>query len=263
MTPEQEEQVRRALAAAAGRQDPDSPTSPESMPPEVAARLDGVLAELAAPRRAGSDPVDAPATWPRAEDDGVAGPARARRRRWSRVLVAAAAVAVVALGGTAVVTGALTSTGSSDATSAGSASSETRDDTGGQQQKAAPSADAGLAAPRTAGGDTPAAAPALRSAHLQRDVGRLLRGGVAAFAAPRPQHDGASASPPSPTGARAPAAGCARPATTAGDRLVAVRLDGRRATLLLRPAGGGTQEAQIYSCGDPVTPVASTRVPTR
>ena len=262
MTPEQEEQVRRALAAAAGRQDPDSPASPEGMPPEVAARLDGVLAELAAPRRAGSDPVDAPATSARAEDDGVAGLARARRRRWSRVLVAAAAVAVVALGGTAVVTGALTSTGSSDATSAGSASSETRDDAG-QQQKVAPSAGAGLAAPRTAGGDTPAAAPALRSAHLQRDVGRLLRGGVAAFAAPRPQHGGASASPPSPTGARAPAAGCARPATTAGDRLVAVRLDGRRATLLLRPAGGGTQEAQIYSCGDPVTPVASTRVPTR
>ena len=72
MTPEQEEQVRRALAAAAGRQDPDSPASPESMPPEVAARLDGVLAELAAPRRAGSDPVDAPATSARAEDDGVA-----------------------------------------------------------------------------------------------------------------------------------------------------------------------------------------------
>jgi hypothetical protein len=260
VTPEQEEQVRRALAAAVGRQDPDSPASPESMPPEVAARLDGVLAELAATRRAGSDPVDAPGTATRAGDDGVADPARAHRRRWPRVLVAAAALAVVALGGTAVVTGALIPTGSGDATSAGSASSETRDDTGGQQ-KPAPSAGAGLAAPRTAGGDTSAAAPVLRSAHLQGDVGRLLRGGVAAFAAP--QREGASASPPSPTGARAPAAGCARPATAAGDRLVAVRLDGRRATLLLRPAGGGTQEAQVYSCGDPVTPVATTTVPAR
>ena len=51
VTPEQEEQVRRALAAAAG---PDA--APPRMPPEVVARLDGVLAELADARVTAAGP---------------------------------------------------------------------------------------------------------------------------------------------------------------------------------------------------------------
>ena len=85
MTPEQEEQVRRALASA----------PPESaMPPEVAARLDAALAGLVAERSARPDH----------EQDTGPEPAAAvaleerRRRRWPRVLVAAASVSLLAYG---------------------------------------------------------------------------------------------------------------------------------------------------------------------
>ena len=84
MTPEQEEQVRRALRATARGDEP------ATMPPEVAARLDDVLAELTASRA--EHPV---------HDDELA---RRRHRRWPNVLVAAASVVVIALAGGAVAT---------------------------------------------------------------------------------------------------------------------------------------------------------------
>jgi hypothetical protein len=257
VTPEQEEHVRRALAAA-GRDDPAGPSA--GMPPEVAARLDEVLEELAAPRRAREETSTGTGAGGHVVPfaDGIDAQ---RRRRRPQALVIAAVVSVIALAGGAVATGGFGAlSGGGDSTSAGSAASGTRDDAGDEAQ--APSGANGLA-PKTAGGDALAAVPRLRRDHLRGDVDRLLNGGgVAAFGVP-PAREGASASPPSPTGARSPGARCVRPATGAGDRLVAVRLDGRRATLLLRPAAGGTREAQVYSCGDPTTPVASTEVTSR
>ena len=92
MTPEQEEQVRAALAAAG----PDEPTP---MPPEVVARLQGILDELVEPR------VTAQAQAQAGDPGPAAGTlARRRRRRWPDVLVAAAAVVVIAGAGAAVVT---------------------------------------------------------------------------------------------------------------------------------------------------------------
>src|SRR5690348_13545380 len=101
MTPEQEEQVRRALAdAAAGR---------NAMPPDVADRLDDVLAELVTARQQGSPPEGAGATEDR------------RARRWPAVLVAAAVVCQVALVAPALIR-AVSSSDRDSASSAGAAS---------------------------------------------------------------------------------------------------------------------------------------------
>ena len=72
MTPEQEEQVRAALAAAG----PDEPTP---MPPEVAARLEGILDELVQTRVTAQAQTQAqdghrePSGRPRSPDGGAAG----------------------------------------------------------------------------------------------------------------------------------------------------------------------------------------------
>ena len=227
MTPEQEEQVRRALAGL-GHEDP---AGPPRMPPEVAARLDGVLAELTASR---------------AEPDELA--AR-RRRRWPHVLVAAA-VAVIAVAGVTVLLRDVTQTNGG----AGSATSAQ-----------APAAGAG----RSAGGSSPAASsstharsfaegalavPELHTATIDRDVRRVVRA-PAAVAPRRPSH--AQAPRPPEVG------GCAVPAARPGDQLVAVRLDGRRAVLLLSPVENGSRTARVYACADPGHPVTTTTVPAR
>lgn len=254
MTPEQEEQVRRALAATAAHED-------SSMPPEVAARLQGVLSELVAPRSGAAQP----------EDSGRDELAARRRRRWPQVLAAAAAVSVIGLGGTAVVTGWLT--GQPDSTTAGRASTQADDGRadsaegagegagegggrGGDQKALVPSE-----VPDAFGEDgspaQDATTPRLRTATLARDVKRVL---------------GADPSPSTVRGRRQPgttpefapedgaAASCAVPVTRRGDRLLAVRLDGRAATLVLGPVREGTREARVYSCDRADAPLARTVV---
>jgi hypothetical protein len=56
---------------------------------------------------------------------------------------------------------------------------------------------------------------------------------------------------------------CALPAPVRHGRLVAVRLDGKRATLLLGPERDGTRVARVYSCADGTDPAAETSVTTR
>ena len=136
VTPEQEEQVRRALAAAARAEDAETPAT---MPPAVAARLDGVLAELVQSRSTTQAASPAPGRGP----DELAAH-RARRRL--NVLVAAAALAVIAAAGGAVVTGGLGGAGGSS--DGGAASSDSRasglaDDQVSQPEAAAPTAPSG------------------------------------------------------------------------------------------------------------------------
>ncbi len=122
MTPEQEEQVRRALRAAAQADDPGR------MPPEVANRLDEVLADLAGPKGQPKEHVGA------AADELAA----RRKRRWPNVVVAAAAVAVIVAVGGAVATGGFgTLGGGGDSTSAEKAASS---DAGGAAPSTTPSA---------------------------------------------------------------------------------------------------------------------------
>lgn len=248
MTPEQEEQVRRALASL---------PPPQSMPPDVAARLDARLEELRAERgaeTAGDAPAEEQPTTPGWRDT------ERRDRRWPRLLVAAAVLAVVGIGVGTVLDG---TGGGGESTTAGDAAS------GGRALEAAPEQ-----APNAYG--PPAGVPGrlaqrmiltaerleLDSRSLAEDVTRLSM-----LRLPRAEADDEAHSQEG--GASAPRrlarlfAPCALPPTRPGDKLVAVRLDGSAATLVLREAEDGTRVAQVYSCDDPRRLLARTEVDAR
>ena len=232
MTPEQEEQVRRALRASAQADEPGQ------MPPEVANRLDEVLADLTGPK---GQPKDVVGT----TDDELA--ARRRRRRWPNVVVAAAAVAVIAAVGAAVATGGFGSLGGQgDSTSAENAASSDADSAA---PSTAPSAGGqrGLAEKSAGQG----ALLRLHSSTLSSDVQALLRARRVSGGAKAPG-----------TTSEAPA-DCARPFTGRGTSLFVVRLDGRPATLVVGPAHNGERQARIYSCDGAGNPLATVSVPTR
>jgi hypothetical protein len=222
MTPEHEEQVRRALAAVA-EEDRDP-----RMPPDVAARLDDVLAELAAPRRGAPAAPDPAAT---AHVHRLA----ARRRHAHRLLVAAA-VAVIALAGGAVVVRGIEGSGSG--TSSSSRAGSAAEDGGGRSASTAE--------------------PRLRSATLARDVRRVLGDPSAAPTrarlAPEPSAGGTGGTGGTGGAGGLEGGGCALPATAPGSLVTRVRLDGRSAVLVVAPAGTGartgTRVARVLSCAD-------------
>ena len=250
MTPEQEEQVRRALADAAHAAGADE----VAMPPAVADRMDEVLAGLVASRTPpqADDPAGS------VDEDELA--ARRRRRR-PRVLVAAAAVCLVALGGPAVLRN-VTSGGSDSAStlSSDSAGSATRPEagsggspTGARSPSSSPaptsSTDSGRAL-----ADAALPPPALRRATLQRDVQRVAQAGAVPLAAAA---DRARPGEGPSTGA------CRMPSAAHGDDVLAVRLDGEPATLVLAAPRHGTREARVYACDDVSSPTETTRVRVR
>lgn len=269
MTPEQEEQVRRALAVAGGPREPVDP----SVPPEVLARLDGVLGELTAGRSAAAERVASAGGAAVADDLAER---RSRRSHRPNVLVAAAAVAVIAAAGGAVATDGfgLTSGGGDDGPTSASAGRAPAD----APEQASPSGTPGSSsatgptfAQRRALAADAAGTPRLRSATLRRDVGRVV-GRVAGVGAAVPLAQAwlvePTAVPGSPTPSSSAGGGadvapttCLTPATRPGQELVGVRLDGRRASLVLSRPSGGTQLAALYRCGDPSRPVRTLRVP--
>ena len=251
MTHEQEEEVRRALAA----------TPPEApMPPEVAARLDATLAELVAHRPAPS------------QDAGGQAPAEVveleqrRRRRWPKVLVAAASVSVLAYGVGTVFNGMSGADGEATSADSGSTFSEA----GGRNDDGAADGDAPEAEPQPAEEAPGELAPELgdeayrllaeepvrlRTETLRRDVARL----VGAVQATDARKDRALRD----TAAGQALARCAAPALGKGDDLAAVRLDGTPASLVVRAPSGGTRVAEVYSCDDAGRMLAVTRISTR
>lgn len=236
MTPEeQQEAVRRALAA----------TPPEEpMPPEVVARLEATIADLAAVR-----PPEAVVS------DLEAG----RRRRWPRVLVAAASVAVLAYGVGVV----LPDLGMEAETAMDSAGGEAAEDS--EPEAAVGGSTEGGADPGEAE-TPPQAAPELmrdgqvvrlRETTLRRDVVRHLSVVPTAALA-----DGKADRVTAQRYTRRDGT-CVVPEVRGGDELHAARLDGRRATLVVRAAAGGSRVAQVYWCGDGRTLLAETEVPAR
>jgi hypothetical protein len=218
---EDEELVRRLLGA--------SGSEPTVVPEDVATRLDDVLAGLVADR---------------AEQRPVVTPiAERRRRRWPNVLVAAAVLSVVAIG-----VGTLTRLGAGSA--GDNASAGVAADAPAQAEKApAGGADSGAAAARPL--------PDLHRDSLRTDVRRVAahedrRTATLTDNALR-RKDAAEGDRRSP--------GCAVPETSVGDRLVPVRLDGERSTLVLRKEAHGTREAQVYACDDAQRVVVQTSVP--
>lgn len=239
MTPEQEQQVRRALAAAAGRDQDGPPSRPDApMPAEVAARLDQVLADLTASRRT-ADGGSSVTRLSGARDDR-----RARRRPTAgKLLVAAAAVSVIALAGGAVVSNGL---GGSRPDAAGSSTAEAGDSAGGSGGRSRVESGARDNGGTDSGDPPPAAVdpgalPRVRSDALRRDVQRLV-GGLPARGGPAPW--------------------CATPPVAAGSRLLAVRLDGEVATLVLDRAEDGRRVARVYSCAT-ARPLGRTTVDAR
>ena len=263
MTPEQEAQVARALAETA-RHEPVPP-----IPADVTARLDDVLADLVSDRSARGATVagqEDPAEVRGAGVDEVAA-RRLRRhpRRHPSWLTAAAALALIAAAGGAVATDGFGTLSTSDSQTSSAGGSTTvrspdpdaaRDDAGSEAAgpEAAPEAAApGSAAPESTGG---AGTPRLRTSSLAADVQRAILADVTKVQGrPGPRRKALSGPP---TGTP-----CARPSTGPGERVLAVRLDGKPATLLLGVARGGSRSARVYSCDDAGSPVASATVALR
>lgn len=245
LTPAREDAVRRALADAGG---------PVSMPGEVAARIDGVIAELAAERTAGSRPPggvheshpEAPAVVVPLD------PAALRRRRRVRILFgAAAAVAAVAVG-----VGVVSDQRSSEDLSAahelaqddsGRDSATATDEAGGgnleevPESAAAPSADGPGAemyvAPRRVTTDQPVRE--VRVSHLREDLVALQH-----LTLPHPRevdYTGATLT--------APADFMCEQAGFGLGQLVGVRYDGKPAIVAFRLPVGSTQVAEVLACG--------------
>lgn len=241
MTPEQEEEVRRALAAAPA----EAP-----MPPEVVARLDATLADLVAERPTTA----APAPLDELEDR--------RRRRWPRVLVAAASVSVLAYGAGVALNG-LQVSGGGDATTARDGSIVAEDEAGGQAAPELARSDAPVPGSTDSRGYLDSTLRAdqllseetveLDSSTLGEDVDRLLRTTAS-------DRGGPAAASGKDESLSAFLAGCAVPDTARGDRVAAARLDGRRATLVVRTAVSGARVAEVYSCDEPSRLLTFTRV---
>jgi hypothetical protein len=254
--PRDDEAVRRLLGAAA--------TPHPALPDEVRARLDGVLADLVA-ERAADETARRPAEQGPAEA-GVPAVLGQRRRRWPQVLVAAAAVAVVGVGlGTLgglqgqdaeLSTGADAPAGGqgySSGDSAGESSDDSSGDSSGGAGSDAVEEGSPLEGPnllRDGEGPTTQAspvAPRLRSDSLPADVRRARD---LAF-------DTRTARDQSEPCVRP------RPASRPGDDVLAVRLDGRPAVLVLRAPDGGERRAQVYLCAGAGRPAATTTVAAR
>jgi hypothetical protein len=238
-TPDEAEQaeVSRLLAAVSG------PRSAEPLPPEVATRLDEVLAGLVAER------ASTPA--------GVTDLSSRRRRRWPALLAAAAAVSVVGLGVGNVLDqggadmGAVTADGGSapetleSADGAGAAAGEEAPQATTDRKPVEDSAE--LSQPLDGTVASLADLPRLRRDSLTVDVQRIEDFGL----------DGNSRAQSAPRRA------CVQPELGDGDDWVSVRLDGDPAVLVLRAPDDGRRTAEVFGCDDGHTPVAATTVEAR
>lgn len=239
LTPAEEERVRRLLADA---------RHTEPAPDAVVARLDAVLAGLAAGDAEGVDG-SADADAPVAATVTDLASARRRRRRVTQVLVAAAAVTVVGLAGPQLIGGAsdmLTAGGSSDS-GASSAAGEADD---GPEN--APEARGPLDTAGGADGLDFSQAETITPGSFDRQVRGLRKEKSAAPLA------SASGEPDTNDATREGAAAGAYSALRAcrGDAVwgpgerVPVVYDGSPGVLIYRPASDGSQIVDLYLCGD-------------
>ena len=229
LTPDEDESVRRLLAAGAAE--------PEPLPPHVADRLDDVLRGLVAEREGDQ----APEAEPRRD--------RSRPRRWPALLAAAAVVSAVAVGVGQLVG----SSGPGGTTTSSSVA-------GGQAARAASPGHTGpqYSSQREALGP-------LTTLHTRTFAADAQRAADARFGANTSgtQPDRRKKQLNDLAGSPAAARRCALPDLAAGDRAVAALLDGHRATLVFRAPTSGTREAEVYACDDPKTPLDRARVHVR
>ena len=259
-----QEAVRGLLAEAGGR--------PETLPADVAARLDDVLAGLVAERPAAASAVPASPDADHRADTGLAAAAAGaggdelaarRHRRWPKLLVAAATVGVLGVGLGEVLGGGSASMdagGSSGEEAAVRAPSATTDQEGeagqGDQRGGQDSVGPNFLSDEDAGGGT-AGEPEREVTPGTVDVVRLrtesLRAGV----------QRALMFFRVPTTANRANPDCGPRDLGPGDERLAVRLDGRRAVLVLRAPVDGRRAAEVFTCADRDTPEAATTVAAR
>ena len=224
--PPEQDAVRRLLAEA--RHD-------EPVPPAVAARLDAVLAELAAER--------GPLAEQRARSGAPVVDLAARRRRAvATALLAAAAVVVAGVGVSQLgdLSGSMDAGAGSDA-----GGSSYGSDTDSKADAGAPSPAEEAAPNSREGAAVGAAAPAVSSDFLRRDLREAMR--LTADLADAPQ--------PDPT--------CDVAATLLdGGTAVPVVLDGRPAVAWYAVPQGARQQVDVYLCGTDV-PAESVSLPVR
>lgn len=227
-TPQQQEAVRRLLAGA--RHD-------EPVPADVVARLDGVLAQLAAEGPRAIDPAP-----PAPHEAEVVDLAARRRRRVTGLLGAAAAVVVLGVGISQVVD--TTSGGDAESSSDSAKSSvagEQADDDAGASAEDAPAPSAPLASEPTSGMPVkPGKVPAISKKTFGQAV-LTLRG-----AAVVPSTDSDRVGGDELT--TVPMFVCP-PAAFGEGRLLAVRYEGAPAVLAYRSATGETQSVELLQCG--------------
>jgi hypothetical protein len=250
LTPEEEAELTRLLADAGG---------PAPTPPEVAARLDDVLAGLVADRAAGAPAAGADES-PRAADPADPGPGaavvplEARRRRWPKALLAAAAVVAGGYGIGAALTG-TTMSGDSDSSvtadesAAGGAESAGSGESGdsaaggeaeGQAMQSRPRRDAMAEQAPANVSQLREPPPLLRPDRLAEDVGRLLERAE--------RRTAAELGSPLPATQRGAAATCLPRTLGPDDTWFLVRYDGRRAALVTSPPADGTVQATVLGC---------------
>lgn len=222
MTDEQDEQVRRLLAEA--RHD-------EPMPDDVAARMDAVLADLAAEPARSATVVQL----------------AARRRRATRMLVAAAAVVVLGVG-----------VGQAYRGLDGGESATTAADSGVDEEAGRGTADE--LEPESAGGsDQPGLTTRpfrLRAQRFSEDAGRLqalgysgaLFDGEGALPQEVPEEDAAPEAATTDL-SRANRQVVCEPGDWGRGGFFAVVYEGTPGWVVLRPPAGDTQVADLFLCG--------------
>ncbi|TNM38423.1 hypothetical protein FHP29_14285 [Nocardioides albidus] len=252
LSPDEEEAVRRVLAEAAG---------PVPMPAEVAERLDGVIAGLAAERATGRLAGGVHESHPEAPAVVVPlDPAALRRRRRVRVLFGAAAAVAAVVAGVGVVSdrqggedlsAAHEMAKDDSARDSAGALVEGADGAGADEAElppspeaaAAPSADdrggsgAPYVEPRRVATDQPVRE--VRVQHLREDLVALQH-----LTLPHPQGLDYSA-----VTLTAPADFMCEPADFGLGQLIGVRYDGKPAVVAFRMPVGSTQVAEVLACG--------------
>ena len=227
------------------------------VPPEVAARLDEVLAGLHADARSGDTDSPAPVT----DDDAAAEPERPatvvplRRRpaRLSRYVLAAAAVLAIGYGTTQVIGNTVRSGGESD--SAGSSSDA------GADTKAERGASSGDAPSAAEDAPPPTAAAPLEELGIKGLVplepGSLDQD-LYALGSTAEQDATALRS------ARRLSGACGPRTPVAGSRTLAAAYDGRPTLVVYLPPEGGSQRVDLYLCDTekPRRPFRSVTLPT-
>ncbi len=228
LSAEDEAEVARLLADAA---------EPVRMPPEVADRLDAVLADLVAERPAAARAAEPPAE-PPVE-------LASRRPRWPRLMLAAAAVVIGGYGVAAAL-----QPGGMSGDDGGGMSTADESVAGSERSSALEDASGGVGA-RAGENRTPGNGRATARSLQEPDAPRLLVLGPVLLRPDRLQEDVQRMLDGSPrTGgpATSDSAECAPPALADDESWVPSRYDGRRSVLVTDSGAGGTVDASVFSC---------------